>query len=45
MRVKDLEGSVHQNMSKQVLKIRTLSSITASVLGLIVSLRNVLPNL
>jgi hypothetical protein len=45
LRVKDLEGSVHQTMHKQVLKIRSLSSRTASALGLIVALRKVLPNL
>jgi hypothetical protein len=33
--VKDLEGSVYQNTSKQALKVRTLSSKTASALGLI----------
>jgi hypothetical protein len=45
LRVEDLEGSVHQNMHKQVLKIPLLSSRTASALGLIVALRKVLPNL
>jgi len=45
LRVKDLQGSVHQNMRKQVLKIRSLSSRTASALRLIVALRKVLPNL
>jgi hypothetical protein len=45
LRVKDLEGSVHQTMRKKVLKIRLLSSRTASALGIIVALRNVLPTL
>jgi ribosomal protein S3AE len=43
VRVKDLEGSVHQNMRKKVLKIRSLSPRAASALGLIVTLRNMLP--
>jgi hypothetical protein len=45
MRVKDLEGSVDQNMRKQELKIRSLSSSTASALGLIAALRNTPPTL
>ena len=45
VRVKNLEGSVHQNMRKQVLKIRSLSPRAASVLGLIVTLPNMLPTL
>jgi hypothetical protein len=45
VRVKDLEGSVHQKMRKQMVNIRLLSSRTVGVLGLIVTLRNVLPTL
>jgi hypothetical protein len=45
LRVKDLEGSVHQTVHKKVLKIRSLSSRTASALGLNVALPKVLPNL